>query len=68
MECRDFEVAVLKGPHSTQFIVGGLIVEMNDEARYRAALVAMRAVILSAAKARDSKQSDEVNKRGAPKL
>ncbi len=53
---------------SSQFAVNNLTVQMNDGARYRAAIDATRAVVLRAAKARDSKQNDEVNKRGAPKL
>ena len=72
-ECRSIiivEASVLanRDPGGSQLVVNTLIVSVADEGRYRTAIDATRAVILNAAKSRDKKQSDEVDKRGAPKL
>jgi hypothetical protein len=53
---------------SGQFVVNNLTLSLADGARYRAALEATRAVVLNAAKAREKTQTEEVNKRAAPKL
>ncbi|HEY7189215.1 MAG TPA: hypothetical protein VH436_21805 [Vicinamibacterales bacterium] len=44
------------------------IVRITDARRHRAATDATRAVALAATKSRESKESEEVKKRGAPKL
>jgi len=51
-----------------QSVVRGLIVQITDGSRHRASTDATRAVALAASKARESKEADEVKKRGAPKL
>jgi len=51
-----------------QFEVFDLNVNMIDGGRYRKALDATRTEILNFDKARQQKEADEVNKRGAPKL
>jgi len=43
-------------------------VVLADASRYRTAIDVTRGVILNAAKSRQKKQTDEVNKRRAPKL
>lgn len=53
---------------SSELVVNDLIVQMLDSARHVAAAEATRAVALNAAKARDRKATEEVQKRGAPKL
>jgi hypothetical protein len=53
---------------ANEFAVSDLNVNMIDGGRYRKALDATRAVILNLDRARQQKEADEVNKRGAPKL
>jgi len=53
---------------SSQFVVNNMTVVLADAGRYRTAIDATRGVILNAAKSRQKKQTDEVNKRRAPKL
>jgi hypothetical protein len=72
-ECKAFtmvNVTVLAGldPASSQYIVNTLIVTLADPGRYRTAIEATRAVIQSAAKSREQKQTQDVNKRPDPKL
>jgi hypothetical protein len=55
-------------PGSSQLVVYNLIVQMTDGRIYGKAIEATRAYALRAAKAAESKEADEVNKRGAPKL
>jgi len=53
---------------SSQFVVNNMTVVLADAGRFRTAIDATRGVILNAAKSRQKKQTDEVNKRRAPKL
>jgi len=55
-------------PANPQFVVFSLIVQITDARRHRAATDATRAVALAATKARESKEAEEVKRRGAPKL
>lgn len=55
-------------PASSQYVVNTLIVTLADGARYRTAIEATRAVIQNAARLREEKKTEEVNKRAAPKL
>jgi len=55
-------------PGSSQLVVYNLTVRMNDGRIYAKAIEATRAYALRAAKTAESKEIDEVNKRGAPKL
>jgi hypothetical protein len=59
---------VIATPGSAQLAVNNLIVWMADGARHRASVDATRAVVAAAAKARDNKSTEELQKRGAPKL
>jgi hypothetical protein len=64
----DASVQASIDPASSQFVVNTLTVILADGGRYRTAIDAMRTVILNAAKSREKKETDDVNKRGAPKL
>jgi hypothetical protein len=55
-------------PGSSQMAVDNLTVQIIDGARHRAATDATRAVALAAAKARDNKAANDLQKNGAPKL
>lgn len=55
-------------PASSQYVVSNMGAVLADGGRYRTAIDATRGVIVNAAKAREKKQTDEVNKRGTPKL
>ena len=55
-------------PASSQYVVNNMGVVLADGGRYRTAIDATRSVVLNAAKAREKKQTDEVNKRRVPKL
>lgn len=72
-ECKSYIVlaaSVQAGldPASSQYVVNNMGAVLADGGRYRTAIEATRGVILNAAKAREKKQADEVNKRAAPKL
>ncbi len=72
-ECRSLiiveaSVQANRDPAGSQLVVNTLIVSLADVGRYRTSLEGLRAIILNAQKAREKKQNDEVNKRGAPKL
>jgi hypothetical protein len=49
-------------------VLGNLIFQVTNGAMYRASLDATRAVAISAAQAREKKQSQKIDERGAPKL
>jgi hypothetical protein len=49
-------------------VVGNLIFKVTNGAMYRASLDATRAVAVAAAQAREKKQAEKVDQRGAPKL
>jgi hypothetical protein len=61
-------VSAQQEPGSSQYVVSHLTVTLADGARYWPTIEATRAVALNAAKAHEKKQTDEVNKRAAPKL
>jgi len=72
-ECKSYTVlaaSVQAGidPASSQYVVNNMSAVLADGGRYRTAINATRAVVLNAVKAREKKQTDEVNKRGVPKL
>ena len=72
-ECKSYIVlsaSVQAGldPASSQYVVNNMGAVLADGGRYRTAIEATRGVILNAVKAREKKQTDEVNKRGVPKL
>jgi hypothetical protein len=49
-------------------VVGTLIVQVANGPAFRASIEATRKVMMAAANARENKQKEEVNKRGAPKI
>lgn len=49
-------------------VVGNLIVQVANGPAFRASMEATRKIVLAAASAREQKQKDEINKRGAPKI
>jgi hypothetical protein len=72
-ECKSYIVlsaSVQSGidPASSQYVVNNMGAVLADGGRYRTAIDATRSVVVNAAKAREKKQTDEVNKRGVPKL
>ena len=72
-ECKSYIVigaGVVGGrdPAGSQMVVSSLIVSVADVGRYRTAIESTRTASLSATESREKKQSDDVNKRGAPKF
>jgi len=49
-------------------VLGGLIFQVTNGAMYHASLDATRAVAMAAAQAREKKQREKIDQRGAPKL
>jgi hypothetical protein len=49
-------------------VVGNLIFQVTNGAMYRASVDATRGVAMAAARAREEKQSEKIDQRGAPKL
>jgi hypothetical protein len=49
-------------------VVGNLTVQVANGPAYRASIEATRKVVMAAVNAREKKEKDEINKRGAPKI
>jgi hypothetical protein len=60
-------VLAAQGPAGAP-VVGNLIFQVTNGAMYRASLDATRAVAMAAAQAREKRQSEKIDQRGAPKL